>query len=169
MILAFCAAHFCSRSCISASRIIASRPVRKCAETRRIWPIHLPMLRSAPGSSLGPMATTATMMMSRSSLGPISNMDAPWALRITGRWPGWGTARCSLRLSEDHGADLGAFLGVFQRVRFVHFVVEFVRLRFGFLLGLVPPGKLVVGLVDRVEQAGRLELVDPRQVPAAGE
>src|SRR5215813_8272591 len=40
----------------------------------RAWAIHLPQLRNRPGSSLGPMTTSATIAMTRSSGLSIPNM-----------------------------------------------------------------------------------------------
>src|SRR5436190_7586338 len=42
---------------------------------RRIFVIHCPSVRNAPGNSFGPIAISATMPMSRSSPQPMSNMS----------------------------------------------------------------------------------------------
>src|SRR5262249_57397318 len=60
-------------------------------------PSHCPTMRSAPGSSFGPMAISATTAMTTSSLHPMSNMKdsahakplAPSSIRGGSRLPQW--------------------------------------------------------------------------------
>jgi hypothetical protein len=100
----FCSFHFFSRSSISASRTMASRPA-EVADILRALPIQRPAWRSAAGMSLGPITTIATMATSNISDAPISNTGACpayWPLvsrrscrqQAGRRQPGQGLASC---------------------------------------------------------------------------
>src|SRR3954451_7701476 len=62
------------RSAISASRMASWNWPWNSDAIRRALPIHCPTMRRTPGSSLGPIAISATTPMTSSSLHPISNM-----------------------------------------------------------------------------------------------
>ena len=56
-------------------RTISSTWPRNSDAMPRIWDIHLPQVRSRPGSSFGPMTTSATTAMTSSSGLSMPNMD----------------------------------------------------------------------------------------------
>ena len=74
MIRSLSSRHFFSISSSSASRIIVSRPDRKCFAIPRARPTKLPIVRITRGRSFGPMTTRATTAMIKISPESIPNI-----------------------------------------------------------------------------------------------